>query len=62
MFPVLSTPELDAALQVGSHWSRVEGQNHLPQSVDHAAFDAAQDAVSASAHCGLMQLFIHHYP
>ena len=27
---VLGAPELDALLQVGSHESRVEGQNHFP--------------------------------
>ncbi|KAK4830856.1 hypothetical protein QYF61_013785 [Mycteria americana] len=60
------TPELDAVLQVGSHQSRVEGQNHLPRPAGHASFDAAQDAVdllgcehTLSAH---IQLFIHQYP
>jgi len=43
---VLRIPELDAGLQVGSHQSRVEEQNHLPQPAGHAAFDAAQDTVS----------------
>ncbi|KAK4830181.1 hypothetical protein QYF61_008972 [Mycteria americana] len=66
VFPVLRTPELDAALQVGSHQSRAEGQNHLPRPAGHAAFDAAQDTVgflgcecTLSAH---VQLFIHQYP
>ncbi|NXC65955.1 LBN protein, partial [Anhinga anhinga] len=36
---------LDAALQVGSHQSRVEGQNHLPRPAGHASFDAAQDTL-----------------
>jgi len=40
---VLRAPELDAGLQVGSHQSRSEGQNHLPQPAGHASFDAAQD-------------------
>jgi len=30
---------------VGSHQSRVEGQNPLPRPAGHAAFDAAQDTV-----------------
>jgi len=41
--PVLRVTELDAGLQVGSHQSRVEGHNHLPQLAGHASFDAAQD-------------------
>ncbi|KAK4824005.1 hypothetical protein QYF61_009219 [Mycteria americana] len=66
VFPVLRSPELDAVLQVGSHQSRVEGQNPLPQPAGHAAFDAAQDTVglvgcerTLLAH---VQLFIHQYP
>jgi len=42
---VLGAPELDAGLQVGSHQSRVEGQNPLPRPTGHAAFDAAQNMV-----------------
>ncbi|KAK4823100.1 hypothetical protein QYF61_025838 [Mycteria americana] len=45
VLPVLRTPELDAVLQVGSHHSRAEGQNHLPQPAGHTSFDAAQDTV-----------------
>ncbi|KAK4824458.1 LOW QUALITY PROTEIN: hypothetical protein QYF61_015836 [Mycteria americana] len=59
-------PELDTALQVRSHQSRVEGQNHLPQPAGHASFDAAQDTVgllgcqrTLLAH---VQLFVHQYP
>ncbi|KAK4830883.1 hypothetical protein QYF61_013812 [Mycteria americana] len=66
VFPVLRTPELDAVLQVGSHQSRVEGQNHLPRPAGHASFDAAQDTVgllgckrTLLAH---VQLSIHQYP
>jgi len=57
---VLRAPELDTRLQVGSHQSRVEGQNHLPQPACQAAFDAAQDTVgllAASADCWLMSSF-----
>ncbi|KAK4806069.1 hypothetical protein QYF61_010278 [Mycteria americana] len=63
---VLRAPELDAVLQVGSHQSRVEGQNHLPRPYGHTSFDAAQDMVgllgcerTLSAH---VQLFVHQYP
>jgi len=45
VFPVLRAPELDAGLQVGSHQSGVEGQNHLPRPAGHTAFDAAQDTI-----------------
>jgi len=43
---VLRSPDLDSGLQVGSHQSGVEGQNHLPQPAGHAALDAAQGTVS----------------
>jgi len=42
---VLGATELDTGLQVGSHQSRAEGQNHLPRPTGHAAFDAVQDTV-----------------
>jgi len=42
---MLGAPELDAGLQVGSHESRVEGQNPLPQPAGYASLDAAQDTV-----------------
>jgi len=45
VFPVLRAPEMDSGLQVGSHQSRVEGQNHLPQPAGHTSLDAALDAV-----------------
>ncbi|KAK4810857.1 hypothetical protein QYF61_008829 [Mycteria americana] len=63
---VLRAPELDAVLQVRSHQSGVEWQNHLPRPAGHASFDAAQDTVgllgcerTLLAH---VQLFIHQYP
>ncbi|KAK4822933.1 hypothetical protein QYF61_023433 [Mycteria americana] len=63
---VLRAPELDAVLQVGSHQSRAEGQNHLPRPAGHASFDAAQDTVGLlGCECTLMahvQLFTHQYP
>ncbi|KAK4831083.1 hypothetical protein QYF61_015281 [Mycteria americana] len=66
VFPVLRAPELDAVLQVGSHQSRVEGQNHLPRPAGHASFDAAWDTVGLlGCECTLLarvQLFIHQYP
>ncbi|KAK4824308.1 hypothetical protein QYF61_013053 [Mycteria americana] len=63
---VLRAPELDAVLQVGSHQSRVEGQNPLPRPAGHASFDAAQDMVGLlGCKCTLLthvQLFVHQYP
>ncbi|KAK4815224.1 hypothetical protein QYF61_022871 [Mycteria americana] len=66
VFPVLRTPVLDAVLQVGSHQSGVEGQDHLPRPAGHAALDAAQGRVgflgferTLPAHG---QLFIHQDP
>ncbi|KAK4810670.1 hypothetical protein QYF61_007470 [Mycteria americana] len=63
---VLRAPELDAVLQVRSHQSRAEWQNHLPRPAGHASFDAAQDTVgllgcerTSLTH---VQLFIHQYP
>ena len=32
-------------VQVGSHETRVQGQNHLPQPAGHASLDATQDTV-----------------
>ncbi|KAK4815928.1 hypothetical protein QYF61_010185, partial [Mycteria americana] len=66
VFPVLRAPELDAVLQVGSHQSRVEGQNHIPRPAGHNSFEAAQDVVGfLGSECTLsahVQLFIHQYP
>ncbi|KAM9644853.1 uncharacterized protein ACIBXB_013062 [Morphnus guianensis] len=66
VFPVLRTPELEAALQVGSHQSGAEGQNPLPRPAGHTALDAAQGTAgilgcehTLPAH---VQLFIHQYP
>jgi len=42
---VLTDPELDSGLPVGSHQSRVEGKNPLPQPAGHISFDAAQHTV-----------------
>lgn len=41
---MLETPELCAALQMGSDKSRAEGENH-PQPAGHDAFGAAQDSI-----------------
>ncbi|KAK4824839.1 hypothetical protein QYF61_020212 [Mycteria americana] len=65
VFPVLRTPELDTVLQVGSHQSGVEGQDHLPQPAGHASFEAAQDTVGFLG-CkrtlpARVQLCIHQY-
>lgn len=42
-FLILGTPEVDAALQDGSHQSRVAGHSPFPYPAGHAALDAAQD-------------------
>ncbi|KAK4825708.1 hypothetical protein QYF61_002067 [Mycteria americana] len=42
---MLGAPELNAVVQLGSHESGVEGQNHLPRPAGHTSFDAAQDTV-----------------
>ncbi|KAK4810611.1 hypothetical protein QYF61_007348 [Mycteria americana] len=66
VFLVLRTPEMDAVLQMGSHHSRAEWQNHLPRPAGHTSFDAAQDTVGfLGCECTLLahvQLFIHQYP
>ncbi|KAK4821962.1 hypothetical protein QYF61_004966 [Mycteria americana] len=63
---MLGAPELDAALQVGSHKSGVEGQNHLPRPAGHAPFDAGQDTVGFLG-CrrtlpGHVELLINQHP
>jgi len=42
---VLRAPELDTILQMVSHESRVEGQNHLPWPAGQASLDGSQDTV-----------------
>jgi len=63
---VLRAPELKAVLQVRSHQSRIEGQNHLSQPAGHASPDAAQDMVgplgcqrTLPAH---VEPFVYQYP
>mgnify|MGYP001857004296 CR=1 FL=1 len=53
---VLGSPELDAVIQVGSHESRVMGQNHLPQPAGHLLTQPRIQLAlwPASAHCWLM--------
>ncbi|NWZ64072.1 F120B protein, partial [Acrocephalus arundinaceus] len=59
--PVLGTSELDTALQVGSHQSRVDRENPLPCPAGHAALDAAQG--SAGYECTLLvKLLIEQHP
>jgi len=61
---MLGPPELDSGLQVGSHQSRVELQNHLPQPAGHITFCAAQDMAgfwTVSAHCWV-ELLIRQHP
>jgi len=53
-------------LQVRSHQSGAEGQNHLPQPAGHASLDAAQDTVDLlGCECTLLahvRLYIHQHP
>lgn len=64
--PVARTLELDTALQVRAHVSRVEGQNHLPCFAGHTAFEAAQYMVCfLSYKCiwpGLVSQIFHSSP
>ncbi|RMC06606.1 hypothetical protein DUI87_16043 [Hirundo rustica rustica] len=63
---LLGTPEMDAALLVGSHQCRVEGQNHLPECTFQPPLDAAQDKFgflgSRWAWLGHVQALIHQHP
>ncbi|KAK4818827.1 hypothetical protein QYF61_019864 [Mycteria americana] len=63
---MLGAPELKAVLQVGSHESGAEGENHLPRPADHASFDAAQDTVGflgcERTLLGLVELLINQHP
>lgn len=45
IFLALGAPNLVAALQVGPHKVRVEGDNHLPHPAGHTSFDVAWDTV-----------------
>jgi len=63
---MLGALELDTVIQVGSHESGVEGQNHLTRPAGHASLDAAQDTVgfldckrTLPAHA---ELLTHQYP
>lgn len=62
---MLGSPELYSALQVGSGESKVEGQNHIPQSVGHI-FDAAQNVIGfLGCKCTFLahiQPFIQQHP
>lgn len=42
---MLGGPKMDATLQVGSHESGVEVENHVPQPSGHTSCDVAQDMV-----------------
>lgn len=53
---MLRVPELNAVLHVGSHESRVEGENYLPGPAGPSACDPAQGVVGVRGcqHCQLM--------
>ena len=63
---MLGTPKLYAVLQLGSHKSGVEGENHLPCSAGHASFDAAHDMVGfLGCKCtlpGHIEILINQHP
>ncbi|KAK4831140.1 hypothetical protein QYF61_015443 [Mycteria americana] len=63
---MLGVPELKAVLQVGSHKSEVERENHLPRPAGHTSFDAAQDTVGflgcKGTLSGHVELLINQYP
>ena len=66
LFLVLGPPWLDTILQVGSHQSTVNGQDHLPRTVCHASLDAAQDSVGLLG-CerklpGHVELLVNQHP
>ena len=44
VFPVLRIPKLDAVVQVRSHKSGVEGENHIPRPDEHRSFYTDQNA------------------
>ena len=57
---------MDEVLQMWPHCSRTEGEDHLPQPVGHALFNAAQDMVGLpDCKCTLLahvQLLIYQDP
>ncbi|KAJ7427218.1 hypothetical protein WISP_08815 [Willisornis vidua] len=62
VFSMLRITDRDGVLHLGSYENRTEGQNHLPQSVGHTAFEATQDAGCPafwpiSSHCCIMSSF-----
>jgi len=63
---LLGAPELHAGLDVESHLSGVEGQNHLPQPAGHTSLDAAQETVgllgSKYTPPGHVELLVNHHP
>ena len=53
VLPVVGTPELGTVLQVGSHQSSVERQNHFPQPPCHS-FEATQN-IAGVLGCSILQ-------
>lgn len=47
---MMRVPELNTALQVGTHKNGAEEQNPLPQAAGHASLDADQDTVGLLDH------------
>lgn len=66
VLPVLGTPQLDAALQVESHQTGEEGQNHPPLTFWSHCFWCYQDMIGfLDCKCtwpGHVQALIHQHP
>lgn len=56
VFLVLRIPELDAALQVGSHKGREDSENYLTQPDDQVYFETCHALLSH------VDCFIHKHP
>jgi len=63
---ILESPVMDKVLQVGSHKSRVEGKDHLPQPAGNTFSSAAQDTICLLCCKGTLlahiQLGLHYGP
>lgn len=61
---MLGIPQLNAALQVRSHKSRVERENHLPQTAGQSSFSAGQAIIGfLGCRCTLLahvELLVNH--
>lgn len=60
---LVGTPEMDTVFHMVSYEGTGEGENHLPWSADHTAFDMAQNTVgwAAGGHLSDTELFTHKH-